>query len=286
MDTNAFHDILLFMHLGKTAGSTFKRALIPHFSSSEFFLAMRGRQDALGLHYFEDIQAAFAEDFSDGDAALKFVVGHLPFGTHTIFRRPARYISLVRDPVDRLVSQYYYLRSRDLRGWPAAPKFLRMTLLDYVSSHMSPDGYDGQTRALAGMVCREHVDCTDIDFPPATDVLWAQALENIERHFLFVAPHDEVDSAICIVARLFGLSIESVCAPFDNVTPNRPLGAISTAVRRIAAEHNVFDQRLVEHARTTFRTFTQALPYDLAADVAALRALRNAKYATKVSHGR
>jgi Galactose-3-O-sulfotransferase len=280
MDTNTFHDILIFMHLGKTAGSTLKRALLPQFSSSDRLEVMRGRQDALGLYYLEDIQAAFVKDIGDSEAALKFLVGHLPFGTHTIFRRPARYISLVRDPVDRLVSQYYYLRSRDLSGRPVASALQRMSLLDYVSSHMSPDGYDGQTRALAGMFCREHIDGTNIDFPPTTEAHWAQALENIERHFLFVAPHDEVDSAICIVARLFGFSIESACAPFDNVTPNKPLGAIGTKVRRIAAEHNVFDQRLVEHARTTFRAFTQALPYDLAADVAALRALRNVKYAT------
>lgn len=285
MKMNAFHDILIFMHLGKTAGSTLKAALLPQFSPSEAFEVMGGRQDALGLYYLEDVQAAFAQDFSAGDAALKFFVGHVPVGTHTIFRRPARYISLVRDPVDRLVSQSYYLHSRHLRGLPIAPTFLQMSLLDYVSSHVSPDGYDGQTRALAGMPCRQQIDFTDIDFPPTTEAEWAQAVENMERHFLFVAPHDEVDSAICILARLFGFSIESVCAPFDNVTPNRPLGQISGKVRRIAAEHNVFDQRLVEHARTTFHAFSQTLPYDLAADVAKLRALRDARYAAKAAHG-
>lgn len=276
MDLDAFHDLLIFIHLGKTAGSSLKMALRPQFSLPEIFETIRGRHDALGLHYLEDVEAAFAKDFGDGDAALKIVFGHLPFGTHSIFDKPARYFTLVRDPVDRLVSQYYYAHSRD---FSRSQEFLRLSLLDYAGGHLSPYTHDGQTRALAGMVCRQQQsDWTDIDFPSVTETDWAQALRNIDRHFLFVAPHDEVDSAICILARLFGFSIESVCVPIDNVTANRPLGAISSKVRRVAEEHNVFDQRLVEHARTTFRAFTQALPYDLAADVAALRSLRQTRY--------
>lgn len=41
---------------------------------------------------------------------LKFVAGHFKYGKHKLFQKPYKYICVLRDPLERVVSDYYFNR--------------------------------------------------------------------------------------------------------------------------------------------------------------------------------
>ena len=40
--------------------------------------------------------------------------GHMLFGLHAILPQPATYITVVREPVDRVISSFYFMRNYKL----------------------------------------------------------------------------------------------------------------------------------------------------------------------------
>src|SRR6266446_2152495 len=73
----------------------------------------------------------------------------MPFGLHRALPQASRYITLLRDPIDRTVSEYYYRRHR--RTNPIADADAKLlNIEDYVRAVP----YDNpQTKAIAGIEC-------------------------------------------------------------------------------------------------------------------------------------
>jgi hypothetical protein len=60
---------------------------------------------------------------------LRFVMGHFCYGNHRLFPQPAYYIGVIRHPLQRLISDYFYNRER---GQPKlSEKALNMTFEEY-----------------------------------------------------------------------------------------------------------------------------------------------------------
>jgi len=93
-------DLLVFNHIPKTAGTTFKPALRKYFT----------RQEILPIpwtgywHSMEKIFALTEEEKSK----IRFIEGHQPFGIHEISNRRVFNILFLRDPIERALSHYYY----------------------------------------------------------------------------------------------------------------------------------------------------------------------------------
>lgn len=84
-------------------------------------------------------------------------MGHVHFGIHREIGRPCRYLVVVRDPVERVVSLYYHylhLRSWRRRGGPARTEQRRMkegnlSLEEWVFGQNRRALDNGITRVLA-----------------------------------------------------------------------------------------------------------------------------------------
>jgi hypothetical protein len=133
---------LVFLHVPKTGGMSFEQLVLRQFSRRA-----RLQADATDTSRFTTLWNALP---AQRRAAIRCLHGHLPFGVHAVLPEPVRYVTLLRDPVERVVSAYYFaLRRPEV---PSHRELVRsgMSLHDYVTSALSADVHDAQTRALCG----------------------------------------------------------------------------------------------------------------------------------------
>lgn len=130
-------NLIVFTHIKKTSGSSFLEELIkPNIPSEQCY------------HYGK--LSNFILDM--GRNNYKFVSGHVPYGVHLFTNRKVRYITFLRNPIDRSISQYYYWKltkpnkkSDNPRGWYANSLSLK-------EFYRLPRFHNYQTRFISGIV--------------------------------------------------------------------------------------------------------------------------------------
>lgn len=131
--------------------------------------------------------------------SLQLVAGHVPFGLHACLRQPSRYVSVVRDPVERALSAYHYLRNYP-PGWWAAPMEAatdaarNLSLEDFIRHNTSAGVINGQTAFLAGAAFTEPVDRTMLE----------HAKSNILERFATVGVTERLDESLVVMADALG----------------------------------------------------------------------------------
>src|SRR5688572_9860373 len=86
-----------------------------------------------------------SEEKKDDISVLK---GHMPFGLHSHFRQEVQYISLFRNPLDRIVSHYEYVLRMPSHYLYEKVTSAKMTLKDYALSDLSGELDNHQCRSL------------------------------------------------------------------------------------------------------------------------------------------
>lgn len=236
---------LVFLHLPKTAGTTFNRILLRHVASDRVH-AFRG----------EDLPAqweAFRRLPEDRRHAVDLLRGHQRFGMHEHLRPGARYLTIVRDPVDRIVSHYRYVVRTEHPLFIDRVRERGLDLRGYATSDLSGELADGQVRWLAGI---EH------DEPLGPDDL-ERALDNVERHFAWVGVTEHLDEGLVELAaamRWWRVHYRS-----RNVAATRP--DVPADVVAAIEERNPLDREL--HRRMVARLRDRPAPVRLLRRVAA-----------------
>ncbi len=240
---------LIFLHIPKTGGMTLAAMIARQFPSR----AVRRLNGSLAA-----AKAAIAALSEDDRNEIRCIYGHVAFGLHECLPAPAVYVTLVRDPVERLVSIYYYACRRPEWGLHREIAENRLSLADFVVSEAANEFHDQQTRMLGGS-----------DVWPCGGTELALAERNLSERFAVAAPLERFDEAALLCGRLFGW--KDVRYARANVNRRRPaLCKISRAVIEMIEKKNVLDREL--HAAVC-RKFAERIAGDerLAADLAAFR---------------
>jgi hypothetical protein len=224
---------LCFLHIGKTAGTSLQHALFEALSGAAIF-----HQSLPG---FDSVSAA--------ELALNdLVIGHFAY-QHVRKMRPDRFLmTYLRDPIDRVVSNYHFLRTKSplSRYSEAALRAARsMSLREFLlcedpNVRMVTENY--QTKALAHDVRPDRLDRTVID----------GLLETAERNlatFDFVGITEYFDDSVCVLSEMLGVEI----SPRQlNVNPDRPAAPPSEEELAIARSLNRLDLAVYAKARARF----------------------------------
>jgi hypothetical protein len=232
--------VVIFLHIGKTAGTTIRQILRKQYTPDDTLLIrsrpLRGEGEAdrptreATIGYFASLSEA-----ERGRPSL--ILGHTIYGLHTSIPRPATYFTLLRDPVGLTISQYNYVARNPNHPLHGAASY--RTLEAYVTSGVTLESDNSQTRAIAGD--------TATPFRGCTDAMLATAKSNIEKDFSVVGLVERFDESLMLLRDAFGWSDPLYVRA--NVTAKKE--PVTDAARALIREQNRLDIEL--HAWTAAR---------------------------------
>jgi Sulfotransferase family len=240
-------DLLIHLHIAKTGGTTLSSMVKHAFGSDEIFETISKDNQVYGgldlLTY-----ASCERMLRDCDVGrVRYFTGHVPLGVDRIFGRPTKYIAVVRHPVERLLSYFYF---RIQGGDPYLKDGKPITLADYVESggDIIFDNY--QVRVISGS--------SDLDAPAgAAGALVAgapvearhleMAKRNVERNFLAIAPLEQLTELALLLRRVYGWPMRRLQTEYKNPTRERPRAPnIPPRLVRLIEDRNRHDIALYE----------------------------------------
>jgi hypothetical protein len=242
---------IIFLHLPKTAGETLRRTLKWKYGPKMLYLHML-TESAESLEKVPLIKRQNA----------RVLTGHLYYGVHEYMPQRCEYITLLRDPVARVISFYYYILGRTDHYRHEELVRSGMSLEEFVRSSPERGVENDQTRMLSGRGAGE-IDAGNLG-REALD----EAKRNLER-FLVVGLTEQFDESFILIRRALGWKLPLYLT--TNVSTH-PKTASATAVELIR-ERNQFDLELYDHARGLFSAAVAQQGESLAHEVAIFKAL-------------
>jgi Galactose-3-O-sulfotransferase len=222
---------VIFLHIGKTGGSTLQRILYRHFRPSDRVL-VKTRPQIPGRPAREETLRAFASRPPQERARPRLIEGHLIYGIHELVPRPSTYITLLRDPIALSISQYRYVCRTPTH--PLHEEALRLGSLDaYVRSGLSLETDNSQTRAISGD--------TTAPFGGCSDQMLARSKAHLGTSFSVVGITESFDASLALLQRAFGWS-KLWYSPVNGAPVSAAPAPASTL--RFLEEQNRFDLEL------------------------------------------
>src|SRR5438876_5896706 len=222
----AADEAVIFLHVPKTAGTTLNRLIEWEYPLFEIY-SVDPVFFRWSVSHLWQLPARRLEK-------TRIFKGHMLFGLHKILPQPATYITVLREPVDRVISAFYFMRSYVLHPFYWKLRRENWTLEDFV--RRSPRE-NVQSKIVAG---------ADY-YSPCTDEIVEQAKENLFRHFSVVGLSERFEESLALMKLRFGWKLQRYAS--FNVTRARPRKHdLSKATLDLMLEQNSFDIGLYDCA--------------------------------------
>lgn len=177
---------------------------------------------------------------------IKFFYGHIGFGIHRYLEDSnCKYITFLRNSIDRVISHYYFVLRTPVH-YLYNKVYKKLSLTEYVSSRLTHELYNGQTRLLCcnnaqdlTFLEKERLDITDLEI----------AKQNLENIFSIVGIVEEFDTSLILLKKQIGL--KNIYYK-KNVTNKKVKEYIDNDVLAIIKENNKLDLVLYQFAKELF----------------------------------
>ncbi len=220
-------DLLIFLHIVKTGGSSLRFALESQFSCRKI---LRCYGDA----WNPDKMATLA---TRGKSQFQFFTSHQPFGTHRFFPQRATYLTMLREPTKRFISQYYaFVFPR-----PDWRKSRGNTLGEFIERIEVNRTDNRQVRFLADAMTEEAITQVHLD----------RAKKNLIDHFSAVGILERFNESLALFQKTYNWEkIIPVQRNVNSTKPTRP--ELTPEQRALLRKHHQYDKVLYEFATELF----------------------------------
>lgn len=225
-------NILIFLHILKTGGSTLQAILQKQYS--EWILANEN-ENVLNK---ETIKELLIKKNVEG---VKCLFGHFPYGVHEQFLKPYQYITFLREPVDRVISLYFYIKNT--KGHSMYNSLQEVSLEEFIAKeeykHLV---YNHQTGYLSG-------ECSLITGYKNKPNL-SLAIKNITEDFNVVGIMEMYEESIYLMKQNLNWSDDVFNYSKQNVNKKKPLREkIPREIISKIEELNLLDIKLYNYSK-------------------------------------
>ncbi len=236
--------VLVFTHIPKAAGTTLVDIIRTEF----------GERHILNRHKLnEDV---WTEQLRKLPGDVRAIVGHARYGVHREVSRPCRYFTVLRDPVERAISLYSYIRSTPAHVRHAEVMAGKFGLAEYARQKR-----DIQTKYIAGSAASgpDAIDDAELD----------RAKHHLESEYAAFGLAEEFVKSVLLFTRAFGWKLRGYRS--RNITPDRiARTALAPAVLDEIRGANRLDIPLYDFARKLFAQRLAAQPPEFERELEAL----------------
>jgi glycosyltransferase involved in cell wall biosynthesis len=242
---------LLFLHIPKTGGTTLSFVLSDYLEERLTFNVREAASGGPKYSRHNGTKQEFMDLSEEERANFYFVLGHFPFGLHQYVPGSCRYITLLRDPIERILSQY----QQYLRGIQKAGCEESMSLEEFFKEKPA-NLKNFQTRLLCGWDFKRWSDQDNLQ----------RAKQNLLAHFAVVGVTERFDETLIVLAKLFGWPVKGYVR--RNVSKSR-LGVddVCPELMRRMIDSNQLDYQLHAFANELLDTKLSELGADSSAEM-------------------
>lgn len=234
---------IVFLHIPKTAGTTFRQVIRRNYTPTERF----------GLDNEQKIQTDIKLNNLTAEKRknIKFLGGHINFGIHQSFNSEEefKYITFLRDPVQREISYYYHVLRMNQHPYHQEVVTKRMSLEDYLTSHMHKMLINAQTKQIAGIQGGLQSKALPFD---KTDSLLEVAKNNLEKYFIFSGITEHFDEGLILLHKILHWKFPLYYKPLNTAPDNLRYKDIPQKAEQIIADQSKLDMLLYSYVKGRF----------------------------------
>ena len=247
MEKTSKDNLVFFMHIPKTAGTTLHQIIRQQYGEEQIFRAYIGVGAATLQEHINNLRFRLDQE-NNQNQEIKLILGHVGFGLHEILGRDLTYITFLRHPIDRVISWYYHQQRI-----PSAKYYQEcqsLSLKELITRYQPIPTDNHQTRFVAGDTLREKLGLPNaIDYGYCNQELLNQAKENLKKYFLVVGIQENFDDSLSLLQKSLGW--QNISYAKENIGENKQV--ISQSEISFLQEHNYWDIELYEYAKKLFQ---------------------------------
>ncbi|MGF1539615.1 MAG: sulfotransferase family 2 domain-containing protein [Pleurocapsa sp.] len=176
---------VIFLHLPKSGGTTLSDILIHQYDQDTEIYQIDGTNFLRSQQNFKQLPQSEKEK-------IKLLIGHMYFGLHEFIPSNSTYVTMLRNPIDRVISYYFFIKK--LKNHPDY-KLINsnnISLKEYCTLGRE-NMTNGQTRFLSGMSPEQS------GFGGAK--MLDKAKKNLEEKFSVVGIMEYFDESLIVMKR-------------------------------------------------------------------------------------
>jgi len=235
--------VLLLMHIPKAAGTSFTAAVQNNFRKSESVnFAWQSSHERYPNNFFKRKKKREL-------AKYNFYSGHFIYGVHTKISRPCSYITMLRNPNERLISAYNYITTQSSYINKYLPQVKRFTFDEFLFSKDIPNWHqldNTQTRFISGLDPKLKLRSEDL----------LVAKENLIKNIDFFGITEEFDKSMILLKK--DLNLKFLFYTRERVTKISKIDKLDHFID-LLENYNRLDNELYQYAKEIFNKRTKKI---------------------------